>query len=316
MSAAVEGGPVSWGMSTDGIGHRTYKVRWQVGTTNKLDGPFAVFNAAGLPLVGSAWSGIANDVDLWAFCSPKMNVSSKINDGDPCKKWWVDQEFTTLPFRRCQDTQIEDPLSEPQSISGSFVKYTALVGVDYNNKRIKSSSHETILVEKDANRPTVIIGQNVLNLGLDVFSGMIDHVNDSGLWGLGARCVKLSNVVYERKLYGICTYYYTRRFDFDIRYNTFDDADIPDRGFNVLRGDWGKALLGQDPHVWYPIATDATNPNNFEVFKDEKGARFPVQTALDGLGNPSLTPESPTFLPTVKKYPEANLYDLDIPSSL
>src|SRR5690606_22693106 len=97
--------------------------------------------------------------------------------------------------------------------------------LDRYGNPIKSSSHEQFRgsnVEFDANRPTVWVDQNVSSLGLATFASMIDCVNDRPLWGLPKRRIKLSNVTWERKMYGTCRFYYTRKLEFDIRYDGFD----------------------------------------------------------------------------------------------
>jgi len=106
---------------------------------------------------------------------------------------------------------------------------------------IKSSSHEQIRgrqVEFDNNKPSVTIRQNVAALGLSTFSQMVDTVNSVPMWGLGTRRIKLSNAPWERKYYGRCHVYYTRTFEFDIDYKTFD-RDAVDEGTKVLHGHWG-----------------------------------------------------------------------------
>ena len=119
-------------------------------------------------------------------------------------------------MKRCNTTSIENPLAEPQKVSGTFIKYTRELVWDKDGDLLIYSSHEPIKggdVEFDRNRPSVRVEQNVSGLGLATFAAMVDTLNDATLWGLVARCIKLDNVSWERKLYGVCTYYYTRIFD-------------------------------------------------------------------------------------------------------
>lgn len=240
MTAAVRGGPRIWGGSRDDEGYREFTVRHIVKTTNKADGPYMVMFAAGLPAIGSVWN-FGNDLDVWAFCYPYMKVDlHQHKEGDPHYWWAVDQKFSTKPLSRCQDTQVEDPLLEPQQVSGNFGKYTIEAVYDRFGSLIKSSSHEQIRgrqVEFDNNKPSVTIRQNVASLGLSTFAQMIDTVNDGPMWGLSERMVKLSNAPWERKVFGQCRYYYTRTFDFDIDYKTFDRRAL-DEGTKALNGHW------------------------------------------------------------------------------
>jgi hypothetical protein len=240
MSAAVVGGPRVWAGSRDDDGYREFTVTHLVKTTSVSDCPYTVMFASGLPAIGSVWN-FGTTTDFWAFCYPYMKVSlHEHKAGDPHFWYAVDQKFSTKPMKRCQDTQVEDPLLEPQQVRGNFGKYTIEAVYDRNGSLIKSSSHEQIRgrqVEFDNNKPTVSITQNVASLGLSTFSQMIDTVNDGPMWGLSARMVKLSNAPWERKVYGKCHYYYTRTFDFDIDYRTFDRNAL-DEGTKVLRGHW------------------------------------------------------------------------------
>jgi hypothetical protein len=130
---------------------------------------------------------------------------------------------------------------EPQKISGTFAKYTKEAVFDRNGNAIVTSSWERMKgpeVEFDHNRPAVRVEQNVVALDLATVAPMIDTVNDATLWGLAERTIKLTNFAWERKLYGSCNFYYTRVFDFDIDYNTWD-RNLLDEGTKCLNGEWG-----------------------------------------------------------------------------
>ena len=235
MTATLIDGQRSWKLNRNDEGHREYTITHVV-EADVLDGPNVVMNTPGLPLIGSTWA-FDNDSDPWAFCTGHM-IAAPIVRKEKGKWWEVTQKFSTAKFARCQDTPIDDPLLEPPRVSGSFVKYTREVVKDKDGNLIKSSSHEIFRgpsVEFDHNRPTVQIGQNVPILELDVFSEMVDTLNDAPLWGLTARKIKLSNVSWERVYQGSCSPYYVRNFDFDVDFNTFD-RDVLDEGTKVLRG--------------------------------------------------------------------------------
>ena len=329
MATAIFDGPVLWGPLTRGAeGHREYWITHQVLAT-PTDGPKAVLDTAGLPSVGAAWN-FDSDLDVWAFCHPNATVSPHPNykRGDKTRIWDVRQKFSTKPLTRCQDETIGDPLLEPQKVSGSFVKYTEEITKDRNGRIMKSSSLELFRgpqVEFDHNRPTVRIEQNVLNLELATFSEMVDRVNDAELWGLEARKIKLSNVSWERKLYGVCNYYYTRIFEFDIDFNTFDRT-IYDHGTKVLHGDWdrdensatvGKWVVSTEVVKDSGVAPDADNPQHFVRYKDWFGEN--TRALLDGNGLPLAmstgTGDTQGVEIDIEYYEEANFLLLNIPTT-
>lgn len=333
MTATLRGGPVTKRLDRDEEGHREYAIIHLVETDDTSDGPEVVMNCGGLPTIGSYWN-FGNDSDPWAFCWPNMKVTiHKEREGDPAKWWRVEQKFSTRPLKRCQDESIEDPLLEPQKISGTWTKYTELAKYDKDGDLIRYSDLEPITTpenEWDVGRPAVRIEQNVASLGLATFAGMIDHVNDSALWGLAARCVKLSNVSWERLLYGVCSYYYKRIFDFDVNINTFDRT-VADEGTKVLNGHWEDRASSDKFGKWVldnigGAAPDADNPSHFIRYKDWRGENSRV--LLDGHGLPAVhyhqvgtgtyvegTAEGAAPI-TIRKYKEANLLLLGIPTVL
>tara|TARA_R110002020_G_scaffold376130_3_gene587313 strand:+ start:32121 stop:33281 length:1161 start_codon:yes stop_codon:yes gene_type:complete len=283
-------GARTWSSGRDEEGHRTYMISHLVEATSSLDGPATVMQTAGLPTIGSTWN-FDNDTDVWAFCTPFMKVKiHKEKQGDKAYHYQVDQKFTTASAKfssqRCQDTTIENPLLEPQKIAGSFLRYTEEATKDKDGDPITNSSHEMFRgpsVEFDEARPTVKIGQNVLSLGLSTFADMINKVNSVAMWGLSARSVKLSSVSWTRNLYGACYFYYTRDFEFDINYDTFD-RDILDEGTKALngyisprKGNW--VLQDIDGN-----APDPNNPRHFNRIKDVNGEN--VRMPLNGAGIP------------------------------
>lgn len=323
MSAilAGNGAPRIWEGSRDSQGHRDFNVTHIVEVTNPgEDGPFVVMQCAGLPQIGSEWD-FSNDFDAWAFCWPDMTITRHGGDeGEPVKFFAVTQKFSTKPMKRCQDVSIEDPLLEPQKISGTFVNYTREETFDRFGQPITNSSWELIRgpsVEFDAHRHTVCIEQNVAALELELFTDIIANpLNDDYLWGLPPRCIKLSNVSWSRQIFGICNYYYTRKFDFDTDALTFD-RDVLDEGTKVLNGHWetsgtagGWVLDNIDGSAPNPL-----NPQHFIVAVDRQNT--PCHVILDGHGKPwdaagSGYPGSRH----IEKYGESNLLELNIPTVL
>src|SRR5690606_26567792 len=144
-------GPIDATANQNQEGHRTYKISFKVevsdiGGANEIgDGPLIASSAAGLPETGSVYS-FGNDLDLNAFCTPEVAVrrAPGTDEDGKIKYYIVDKTFTTLPNRRCQDENFEDPLLEPQKVSGGFVNFTREFFRNYDGSLIKSSSHEPI----------------------------------------------------------------------------------------------------------------------------------------------------------------------------
>jgi len=342
MSATVLGRE-DWGLERDEEGHRTFKIIHKVQTSSADDGPFVVLNAPGLPVIGALWH-FGNDTDLWAFCHPNASITPEVKS-EKNKVWHVEQTFSTKPLKRCQDEQYEDPLLEPQKISGGWSKKTKEAVYDRNGDRIETTSHEPIRGhqnEWDDPHATVKVEQNVAALQLETLSSLINHLNDAPLWGMAVRCVKLSNITWERKVHGLCDYYYTRSFEFEIDADTFD-RDILDEGTKCLRGHWDKKQYagsgtgsgtgsGFNPNwgTWVldnigGEAPDKSNPSHFiravdwdgnvqrvVLDKDGKPAKSVVRV---GTGTSGVEVEGVANRVHVEKYEEANLLLLGIPIS-
>lgn len=320
MSASVRY-RISWSRTGKDDGHREYKLTYLVATTDPDDGPQTALFAPGLPYPGAIWSQ-GNDLDPWAFCLPNPSaIPHQEKEGDPHRYWKCEFTFTTIPQKRCQDTPIEDPLLEPPKISGSFTNYTKEVDVDRNGNPIRSTSFEKLRgVEFDANRPTVKIEQNVINLQLSTFAPMINTLNNAALWGMSARRIKLSNVTWERKLLGSCGFYYTRTLEFDVDPDgkTFD-REFLDEGSKVLHGQWTKAGDCITP-VWYltPICGTTpvhTNPMHYIAYKDVTGENTTTPFSKTFRGEPPMD-ENDVRKITVEYYPESNFMLLGIPTTL
>ncbi len=312
MATVIVAGPWSRSLVRDKEGHRDYEIEHLVKATVAEDGPQVVGNTPGLPVIGSIYL-FSNDLDAWAFCWPNMTIQQQpAKRGEATCVWSVKQKFSTRPLERCQDNAVEDPLLEPQKVSGSFVRYTTEAKKDRNGNAILTTSHELIhgpQVEFDNHRPTVVIEQNVAALGLETFSDMVDTVNDANLWGMGPRKVKMSAPTWSRKLYGLCNFYFTRRFEFQIDAKTFDRDDILNEGT--------KALGDRNPTTGaWVVAGDVANPDDFNRYQDKKGNVARVLLAADG--SPLGLNDDPIPIPlgTVEKYEERNFLLLGIPTNL
>ena len=295
MSASVVG-MLEWDMKRDRDGHRDYFIRWLLKTDSPDDGPGTVMNAPELPYVGSYWD-YGNESDVWAFCTPETTIKPIIVN-EPNTWWTLDNNFSTRPLKRCQDNTYEDPLSEPYRIGGTFNPEKAERYYDKNGKFLMNSAKEPFRgpeVEFDTSKPTVSIGMNLATLPLATYTQLMHCVNDSSLWGLSARCVKLSAMRFQRLLYGTCSYYYSVDLDFDIDFNTFDRKLI-DSGVRSLKS-----------------GGTATDQRDYRMNRSDEGDV--VRYFLDGNGGLLSNTNSPVVL-TFQVYNTANLLLLGIPSTL
>lgn len=307
-----------WSMTTDKEGHRFYKLTSMVIADSYDEGPFTILLTSGLPTVGSFWA-LGTDSDPWAFCKRECSLKPLV-DNEKNIWWEVENNFDTKPQdnkdQKCEDQQIDDPLLQPQKVSGSFVKYTTEATKDRFGVPIQNSAFEQLRgpqVEFDTNRPTVRIEQNVPSLQLDLMAQMMDKVNSGSMWGLDPRCVKLSSATWEKKLYGLCYVYYTRTFEFDINYDTFD-RDVLDEGTKALHGHWN-ILTGDwevDPIPKGGPLADSSNPKHFDRVKDRNGENMRV-LLLNGV--PASSSEEAGII-RVEKYSEADLFALGVPAVL
>lgn len=327
MTASLIGGPRTFGGEVDDEGHRTYSIVHLV-KVDIGDGPAVAMNCAGLPAVGSTWN-FGNDTDSWAFIYPtKKCTIHQEKEGVPPTVMRVEQKASTKPLKRCQDTTIEDPLSEPQEISGTFVKKSVEAAFDRNNRMIVTSSHELIrgpIVEFDDYSAEVTIKQNVANLQLPLVSSLLNRLNNATLWGMTSRHIKFSGFNWSRVLYGTCNYYYKREFTFEVNADGFDRSAL-DEGTKVLNGHWAVPSSGTGSgssggtagSTWIldPIdgaSPDRFNPQHFIRYKDRNGEN--ARVILDGMGQPLANDDAPVSIP-IEKYNEGNFLLLGIPTSL
>lgn len=287
MATVIKGGPKTKSGSRDSEGYTTYKVVYLVKSDDRLDGPAVVLNTPGLPVPGAVYA-LDNDLDPYAWC----RFDADVRLVEPQELWWeAEFTFSSKPLdkdkQRCSDFKVENPLLEPQKISGSFQKYQEEAVRDRYGRPITNSAWEQLRgpqVEFDKSRPNVKIEQNVAVLGLDLVTSMMDTLNAFPMWGLPRRTVKLSNFSWEKLYHGSCYAYYRRTFEFEVRYETFD-RDLLDEGTKVLNGEWDSAngewvvrnIAGSPPNRY--------DPRHFIRFKDRQGENSRV--ILNGAGLPA-----------------------------
>jgi hypothetical protein len=291
MTCVLNDGQVVWSGTRDAKGYREYKIKWLVDHAI-TDGPANVMRTPGLPLPGAMWA-FDDDVDPWAWCRPEMDVQlHEHKEGDPHRHSSVTQTFSNRPpelsEQRCHDQDIEDPLLEPAKISGSFVRAQEEATHDMFGQPILTSSHEMIRGpqnEWDVDRPTVRIEQNVATpLQAHLLPAQLTNcVNAFPMWGLPPRTIKLTAGPWERKFHGLCSLYYTRTLDFDIRYEGWDRA-ILDEGTKVLNGHWSGEYWDLD-NVDTSVPPAYTNPAHFKRYQDRDGNLGRV--VLNGRGIPA-----------------------------
>jgi hypothetical protein len=331
MALALIGGPWTWGAGRDDEGHRTYNVTHKLSSTEisateiQYDGPAAVIGFTGLPQIGDTWN-FGSDVDVYAYCTPFMSVKPDQQDkGDPVSQWRVDQKFTTKPMNRCQDTNIEDPLMEPDKISGDFQIYTREMVTDKDGALLTNSAHELFrgpMVEFDDMRATVVITQNRADLELPLLAQLANRVNDASLWGVASRSIKFTPGPWSIEYFGVCDFYYKRTLNFDINFETHDRT-LLDEGTKALHGhwegdDWVLDLInGAEP--------DPDNPAHFDRYKDRNdenvrvmlnGAGLPTESAGQGFGTSTGTAVPTVGSKNVQYYQEGNFLTLGIPTAL
>ncbi len=285
-TSLVGDGPRSWSMTIDDKGQRTYIVKHLI-ACSALVGPFNAINTPGLPKQGDSWD-FGQDSDEWATCTWDAKITPMV-DKESNNYFEIEQKFQTESpnTKTCKDQPVQDPLLEPQEVSGSFTRYTEEATVDRFGKPIVNSAFEMIRgpqVEFDKNRSTVKIKQNVPLLEVEVFAPMVDTLNVAPLWGLPARTIKLSTPTWERKFHGQCNVYYSRTFEFEIRAEGWDRF-VLDEGTKVLNGKWDPVT---GDYRTTNIAGSPPNPNNpkhFIRFQDRQGNNCRV--VLNGRGLPA-----------------------------
>lgn len=296
---------VRWEGTMDDEGHREYQVVVRV-ESGVNDGPANVFNTPGLPTPGNAWL-VRSDVDVWAWFYPTKKARRYAHkDGEKGTKsgkvlWDVELKASTKPptGKKCQDAKIENPLFEPQKVSGGSNKYTEEATYDRFLRPLLHSSFEPIrgpAVEFPWGWSTIEIEQNVPFLQLELCSAMENNLNAFPIWGMPPRCVCLTDFRWEKKWWGQCFSYYTRRFTFEVRarrdpitgqvFSVWDRL-VGDEGHKALKGRWQDTPA---PGRWITEniggeAPDPRNPQHFVRLQDRNGNL--IKIPLNGAGLPA-----------------------------
>lgn len=266
MASSVVG--YKWGRSgIDPDGHRTWSLAFLVQVDTHADGPAVAVQTPGLPIEGDVYS-VGNDLDIWAWCrSGPTSIAPVTEKGNLF--FLITYTFSTRPpdasgpggsagggrddrgsRKKCADQRIEDPLSEPPATSGNSSRYTKHEDFDIDGKPFLYTSGEEMhgqAREFDRHREQVIIEQNVINLERGLILSLLNKVNDEPLWDMPARCWKLQDWSWSRKLYGTCGFYYTRRLIFEC-----DALEVPDDSPLFVSTQAGFLVQGPDGRWWIP----------------------------------------------------------------
>ncbi len=290
-------GEYTWELNRATDWGRQYKLTTLYRKDNIYEGPEAVLSALAYQ-PGAAWiiPNAASGGDASAYCLPDLSVKPyEQQKGHPHTHFIAEQTFSTNKTQQgsCSQAQVDNPLLQPDRISGSFSKYQEEATYDRFGRQLVNSAFEQLRgpqVEFDRNRPSVEIEQNVPLLEWALLARLVDCVNSVPLWGLPPRCVKLSDVSWEAKFYGQCFRYYTRKLKFDGNYETFDRL-VLDEGSKCLWGHWDVTTGSPTSGKWVtdniPGTTrkpQATNPSDFMLAIDRAGN--PLHVILNGAGLP------------------------------
>lgn len=327
-------------------GHRTYKLRCKVASSLGT-GPAEVMRCPGLPQPGMYWL-VGGDVDVWAYCTQETTVKPhpQTREGNKPKTWVTEHTFTTKPRKKCSEQQVEDPLLEPQKVSGGSVTKKTLAEKDRAGDPITYSSGEKVLgpaVEFDKADSRITVRQNVANLEGFLVESMLHTVNDAPLWGYPARWVKFSSWTWEKNYHGLCSVYYTRVLEFEVSDEW--DRELLDESNKCVRGDWDRDPESPTYKRWVideSVLADyeeAVASNDFRIVADKPSnmVRYKdwwaenSKTILNGYGRPYRFPEDgePVYPDdsgaeddtqrgevVVEYYPESNLLLLGIPVTI
>jgi hypothetical protein len=307
MATELMGGPFDITLVQDDEFDREYNCKFHVmsdGTDD--DGPNAVLNTPGLPVPGSAWIW-EDTLDEEVYRLPRVGIRRHQELKATTRVYWWEIAFT-YSSKACAIVESSDPLLQPYKLSGSGIKYTEEKTHDRYRRPIQNSAFQQFrgnVVEFDANRPQVIIEQNVAYLEKELLAKLIDGVNEEPMWGLPARCWKFSDYGWQERCRAGGVAYYTRRLVFEafVRINPDQpdpeaddylisgyDRDLPDTATKVLWGHWsdkGKWIIdpvGVDETTNEPIWPDPSNPKDFMRAVDRRGN--PTELILNGRGVP------------------------------
>ena len=291
-------------LKRDKESHRTYTVDWLVETDDVTDGPINILAATGLPQPGDYYE-FYGEYDHWATCKWDMDVQLMHQDqGRGSTAWKVTQRFSTKSDGKERQQQRDNPLNEPPEISGGWNQVARKRHFDKDNKAITNSSKEPItsddVLTRNIAQPTVDITMNLPDLPLSIIATAINRVNQTAMWGLGPRHVRLYNCPWSRKIMTNGFMYYSVTYQFEC---SFESWDIPflDQGF--------KEYVGPEERTEKQVA----NPLNYSMPEGVDQDEEPF--LLNGEGGRLADGEDVVFIkPQIDS--EFNFFALGIPTRL
>jgi len=297
-------------------GHRVYTVEFRVTTNSKDDGPKSVLVggrafATPLPAAGAVYS-FGNDIDLYATADPIPAVDL-VDEKALLRYWKVTYTYTTVPRKRCQTAEIEDPTAEPWEVDGDSDEWTeearaARDSAGTSVVPVESSSHEpftgkAVEVFKTRRRLTLTKNYSAISTAwVDAYEGTVNSATITICGQTYApRTVRIRKIRWTRRRWGTCTYYYPTTFNLDINLNTHD----------LQPWDMGRK------HYVGPVGAgeDREDRENFATIREEPAGDLTTEPYfLDGNGNilgASATPVSSRF----RHYDEANFSVFGFPAA-
>lgn len=317
-------------------GHRTFTAKYKV--AHDIDeGPLAIESADGLPAIGDHWEPEElNEIDEFARRTPYAKVTYMV-EGEKTTYSLVEVHFTTKPIKRCQDTQIENPLLEPPKISGTFTEQTQKALFDKYWSQIRNSAGEPYTdIEREFSYLTVDISVNVDESPVSLIARKLHNLNDAELWGLPAKCIKLSAASWETLYWGVCTKYYKLSMGFKIRppytipatstvrrkkkpgdpsSTEFEWIVVPG---NATFGGWVFATPDMSSSRIRAPGSNGSSQVSTILQRDQMGDTM-AGILLDGHGNPATRDGDGNMnfaVGVFELYDESNLLELPIPDEL
>lgn len=258
-------GPIAHRFRRDEEGHRYYEIDWHVVTTSQHQNIAHILGSWVLPAVGTpfqlgAYWPESVGVDLWAFCTPELNIAPHrdVKEYAGVFNWVITQFWSTKQSWRCQTFPVENPLLEPVQITGDFVHEQRQASVDRFGKPLLHPNFQPITgpaTEYTYSYPTISITFNSATLPLSTYVNLVNKLNDDDLWGLPPRRIRFTDARWERKVYGNCFYYYTTTYTFEFDINGFD-REVPAEGTKI----YGGSGSYDDPRSYVP-AKSSTDEN-------------------------------------------------------
>lgn len=283
-------------MDWDPDHNRQYTSEYEVITDDKNDGPITAVGAPGIPSYRSSYQW-GNDFDNWAFAH---HAHANCRNPDETRRLWtVVITHSTRPSFRCGDFRIENPLSEPIRLSGSFMQFTRAALKDKDGKALLNSVDEpfTPPIEVDDSRKVLVMQKNTAAISLSSWADYNDTVNAGPMWGLLRRAIKLNQWRWTVQYYGTCNAYIANEWELHIDLRTAWTHKPLDAGFRYL-------------------PAEAVRPN-YETILIKDVPRH-LATPLNGAGAivDLVTNPAAAFFHTFAIYEERDFTAIGIPSTL